>query len=185
MAEDEDKKDNINVDDEEGESASATPQKKGGLLSPFLIKILSIVALVIGMFVVSFVVAIIVFRAGKPTSGGAGAPEVENIKRAEVEHYEHMKIEDSFRQQLSDGKMIQLKIALGFKGKDKRLVAELGSITPEIRDIVIRQLTKLNSEYFAEDNALEKLEEDLLKQINRIVNNGKIEKIYFEEFTLM
>jgi len=181
---DEEKKD-INVDEEDGESTAAAPQKKGGFLSPFLVRILTIAASVIGMVIIATVVAIVVVGAGKQSSGGAGAPEVEGVKRHEVEHFEHLKIESAFRQQLSDGKMIQLKIALGFKGKDKRLIAELGEITPEIRDIVIRQLTKLNSEYFAEETGLEKLEEDLLKQINRVVNNGKIEKIYFEEYTLM
>ncbi|HOV12682.1 MAG TPA: flagellar basal body-associated FliL family protein [Spirochaetota bacterium] len=180
-----DKEDDI-VEGEEGSDLGAQTQaKKGGFLSPFLVKILGIAAMVIAMIIVATIVSIIVINIAKPSSGGSSLPDVEDIKRTSVTHLEYLKFEDAFRQQLVDGRMIQLKIALGYKPKDKPLQTELSQIIPELRDIIIKQLSRLRSEYFADENALDRLEEDLLKQINRIVNTGKVERIYFQEYTLM
>lgn len=179
------KDDEVMSGDDGGDLGSQTQGKKGGLLSPFLVKILGIAATVIGMIIVATIVSIIVINVAKPSSGGTSLPDVEDIKRSSVTHLEYLKFDDAFRQQLVDGRMIQLKIALGYKPKDKPLQTELTQIIPELRDIIIKQLSRLRSEYFADENALDRLEEDLLKQINRIVNSGKVERIYFQEYTLM
>ncbi|OHD12346.1 MAG: hypothetical protein A2086_13570 [Spirochaetes bacterium GWD1_27_9] len=179
-----DKKDDINLDEEGGES-TVTPQKKGGFLSPFIVKILTITAAAIGMIIISFIVAIVVMKASPTGGGGANMPDSESPQRTQVEHLEYLKFDDAFRQQLIDGRMIQLKLALGYKSKDKTLQTELSQIIPEMRDIIIKQLSRLRSDYFLDENALDRLEEDLLKQINRIVNSGKVERIYFQEYTLM
>ncbi len=181
-----DDKDDDIVDGEDGGDLGAqSPAKKGGLLSPFIVKILGIAALFISIVIIATIVSIIVINVAKPSSGGANLPNVDDIKRSAVTHLEYLKFEDAFRQQLIDGRMIQLKIALGYKPKDKTLQTELTQIIPEIRDIIIKQLSRLRSDYFADENALDRLEEDLLKQVNRIVNTGKVERIYFQEYTLM
>jgi len=63
----------------------------------------------------------------------------------------------------------------------------LSQIKPEIRDIIIKHLSRLKSDYFVdkEGASLDKLEEDILKQVNRIVNDGKIDRMLFQEYTLM
>jgi flagellar basal body-associated protein FliL len=183
---DEEKQDGINVDTDDGESGGSTPQKKGGFLSPFIIKLLTIAASIIGIvFLVIFLIMLLVPQMVKSGFGGAGAPDTEGIKRASVEHFEYLRFDDAFTQQLLDGKMLKLKIALGYKGRDKRLQTELTQIVPEMRDIIIKQLSQLKSDYFEDPDALSKLEEDLLKQINRNVNTGKVDRILFQEFTLM
>jgi flagellar basal body-associated protein FliL len=173
--------------DEEQEEGSAAPQPKrsGPLLSPFILKILMIFVGVIAVFVISIIAAMVVLNTAKPGAGGADAPNADGIKTTGVEHFEYLKFEDAFRQQLIDGRMIQLKIALGYKPKDKKLATELSQIQPELRDIVIKHLSRLKSEYFMQETALDNLQEDLLKQINRIINSGKIERIYFQVYTLM
>ena len=77
------------------------------------------------------------------------------------------------------------KIALGYKPRDKKLSIELSQKQSELRDIIIKHLSRLRSEYFLSETALDNLQEDLLKQINRIINVGKVERIYFQEYTLM
>lgn len=179
------KEDDIVEGEEGGDLGAQTAAKKGGFLSPFIVKILGIAALIIAMIVIATLVSIIVINVAKPSSGGANLPDVDDIKKTEVTHLEYLKFEDAFRQQLIDGRMIQLKIALGFKPKDKALQTELTQIIPEMRDIIIKQLSRLKSDYFTDENALDRLEEDLLKQVNRIINSGKVERIYFQEYTLM
>ena len=181
-----DGKDEDIIDGEENSDLGAqSPAKKGGFLSPFIIKILGIAALFISIVIIATIVSIVVINLAKPSSGGTSLPDVDDIKRSGVTHLEYLKFEDAFRQQLIDGRMIQIKIALGYKPKDKTLQAELSQIIPEIRDIIIKQLSRLKSDYFTDENALDRLEEDLLKQVNRIVNSGKVERIYFQEYKLM
>lgn len=175
--------DSENFDREEGEEFQQAP-KKGLSISPFLIKILGIIAAVLGVIIICVVVVIIMSKFMLPSGGGA-VPQTESITRAKRVHHDYLKIEEAFRQQLMDGKMIQLKISLGYKAGDKKTQTELSQIIPEIRDIVIKHLGRLKGEYFSDENALDRLEEDLLKQINRVLNNGKVEKIYFQEYTLM
>jgi flagellar basal body-associated protein FliL len=179
-----------NVQDQEIgiEEPTEQPKKKGALLSPLIIRILLITALLIVVVLVSVLVFIVgsslVSKSGaktRPDEWGA------DIQKAKVEHLEYFELEDPFRQQLLDGKMIQVKITLGYRANDKKLAAEIAAIKPEIRDIIIKHLSHLKSDYFVDiqGSSLEKLEEDFLKQINRILNTGKIQRILFQEYTLM
>jgi len=179
--------DDLDIDES---SEEAKPQKKGAFLSPLIIRILIIIAAVLSMFFVAVIVFIIGSQIIKIRS-----PEVrpdawdEQILKTKREQLEYMELPDPFRQQLLDGKMIQLKITLGYKSKDSALQQELSQIKPEIRDLIIKHLSHLSSDYFVDvessGSSLEKLEEDFLKQINRILNNGKVERILFQEYTLM
>lgn len=173
----------INTDDE---MSSVGGAKKGSFLNPFIIRILSIVALIITMFIIAILVLIVGSNIMQPRSGGTvTGPETDVIQPRDAEHFEYVNLEDPFRQQLRDGKMIQLDISLGYKKGNKKIQQELTQIVPEIRDIVILYLSRRDSVFFAKPNALDVLKEDLLKQINRIVNSGKVERIFIEEYTLM
>jgi flagellar FliL protein len=169
------------------EESSELPQKKGPFLSPLIIRLLLIIAAII----VVILIAVIVFIVGSKLASPIGITRFDElgdeIHRPKTMHLEYIVLDDPFRQQLLDGKMIQLKINLGYKAKDKKLQQEISSVIPEIRDIIIKQLSRMRSDDFtdASGTSLEKLEEDFLKQINRILNNGKIERILFQEFTLM
>ncbi len=165
------------------------PRKKGPFLSPLIIRILMIVALLISMVLISIVVVIIGLSLSKGRDIRTMPEEWgQQITRGKVMHLEYLPLEDPFREQLADGKMIQLKITLGYRSDNKKFQQELGSVIPEIRDIVIKQLSHLRSDYFTDENgntSLDRLEEDLLKQINRILNEGKVDRILFQEFTLI
>lgn len=171
------------------EEAGEAPRKKGPILSPFIIRILLIIALVISIIFISIIVYT-VFRGIEKSYGPQIRRDIwgeEDIVRPPTEHLDYLDLDEPFRQRLLDGKMLQLKIILGYKAADKKLQAEISKIKPEIRDIIIRQLSHLKSDYFVDESgsSLEKLEEDFLKQINRIINSGKIDRIYFQEFTLI
>ena len=178
--------DTENAEYEENEGAEEQQSsKKGFSVSPFLVKILGIVAAVIAVIIICVIVVIVMNNVMVQKGGNVTVSPGESITRVKREHHEYLKIDEAFRQQLIDGKMIQVKISLGYKAGDKKTQQELSQIIPEIRDIVIKHLGRLKGEYFNDENALDKLEEDLLKQINRVLNSGKVEKIYFQEYTLM
>ncbi len=170
------------------EESAELPQKKGPFLSPLIIRILLIVALVIVITLIAIIVFIVGSKLVSPVGITTRLDEWgEEISRPQTMHLESIVLEDPFRQQLLDGKMIQLKINLGYKAQDKKLQQEITTVIPEIRDIIIKQLSRMRSDDFtdASGTSLEKLEDDFLKQINRILNNGKVERIFFQEFTLM
>ncbi len=183
-----DEQNNIEESSFEVEESTEQPRKKGSFFSPLVIRILLIIALIITIIII----AILVFVIGSSITSGKYSkimPEEWglDIKRAPVIHLEYIPLEDPFRQQLLDGKMIQLKVTLGYRANNKKLQQEISQIKPEIRDIIIKHLSHMKSDYFVDESgsSLEKLEEDFLKQINRVLNEGKIERILFQEYTLM
>ena len=179
---------NVTDDGLELEEGAEAPSKKRSFLSPFIIRILLIAALLIAIILIAVIVFIVGSSIVKPTGARIRPDEWgQDIHRSKIMHLDYLILEEPFRQQLLDGKMIQLKITLGYKAKDKKLQQEISNIKPEIRDIVIKHLSHLRSDYFVDEmgSSLEKLEEDFLKQINRILNNGKVERILFQEYTLM
>lgn len=180
-----DEEEDINID--ESEDSGKAPQKKGGFLNPFIIKILTGVLGAIGIIVLVIVTSLLTTKCSSSYSGGAGRPDegVVDIRKKQVDHPETFVLEKPFRQQLKDGKMLQLNIALAFNSKDKKLQIELTQNVPQIRDIIIMALSRLDGDYFRDPEALAKLKEDLLKQINRMLNEGEIEDIYIQEYTLM
>jgi|GEM_PF-1349574 len=179
---------NVEEDGFDLEETTEAPRKKGSFLSPLIIRIL----MIFGAVIVFVFIAIFVYIIGETITRSRDVRTMPDewttdVRRPKTVHLEYMVLDDPFRQQLLDGKMIQLKITLGYRAKDKKLQQEISKIKPEIRDIVIKHLSHLKSDYFVDESgsSLEKLEEDFLKQINRILNNGKIERILFQEYTLM
>ncbi|MCG8572532.1 MAG: flagellar basal body-associated FliL family protein [Spirochaetes bacterium] len=176
--------DNINIDDSE-ESMPEAGAKKGKFLSPFIIRILTIAIVVILWLFGTIVLVMTLMRCtGSAQGSGRDLPQTETVTRQMIEHLMYLPIEDPFRQKLMDGAMVQLKISLGFKD-NKKLQQELTQNIPELRDVVIKQLSRMKSDDFQHSNSLDELEESLIKQINRIINTGKVERIYFQEYTLM
>ncbi|MCU0822489.1 MAG: flagellar basal body-associated FliL family protein [Spirochaetes bacterium] len=183
-----DEPDNIELDEsEEGAAPEASGGKKGGkFLSPFIIKMLTFAIggiLVTIWIVILFMVLIRCTSSPQPTS--SNVPQTQQITRQAVEHLEYHNIEDAFRQRLIDDSMVQIKISLGFKEGNKKIGQELSSANAEIRDVIIKQLSHMKGEDFKKPNALDELEEALVKQINRLLNTGKIERVFFQEYTLM
>lgn len=176
------------LDMEQGdEGVSSSSGKKGNFLNPFIIKMLSGVAVVIGIVILVVIVSLLTIRCSGGGTGGAGRPDdgVVDIRRQRVIHPETLSLDKPFRQQLRDGTMIQLNISLGFRPNNKKLQMELTQNIPQVRDIIIKTLARLDSDYFKDPDALGKLQEDLIKQLNRMLNDGEIERIFFEEYTLM
>lgn len=179
-----DRNDDLNIDDSDDGVKSS---KKKSFLNPFLIKILSGVAGIIAILVLMFIVALVTVKCSSAGTGGTGRPDsgLSDIRKPKVEHPMTFDLEKPFRQQLRDGKMIQMNIALAFQARNKKLQMELTQNIPQIRDIIIKTLSRLDSNYFKDGDALGKLQEDLIKQINRMLNEGEIDAIYFQEYTLM
>lgn len=175
------------IDMEQSDDIVSSSSKKGSFLNPLLIKVLGAVATVVFLVILMVVISMLVVKCSGAATGGASSPDggVVDIRRQKVEHPETLPLEKPFRQQLKDGKMIQLSIHLAFKPGNKKLQMELTQNIPQIRDIIIKTLSRIDSDYFKDGDALDKLQEDLLKQVNRMLNDGEVERIFFQEYTLM
>lgn len=180
-----DEQENIDAGVDDDVAVQSPSGGKKGFINPFIIKVLTGVLVFIVLVVMMFIVSIIVMQTGRQSTGGASRPVVEDVREQKKEHLEYFELEDPFRQQLRDGTMIQLQLAIGFTAGDKKIQAELTQNQPEVRDIIIKSLSRLKSDYFQNENPLDKLEEDLIKQINKILNSGRVQRIFFLEYTLM
>ena len=176
------KDDNFNnMDDTD---AGGMESKKRGL-NPFIIKVLTGVAGIVLLITLVVVVCLFVVKCSSTGTGGAGTPDngLTDIRKSRVEHPATLAMDSPFRQQLKDGRMIQVDIQLAYSGDNKKLQTELTQNKAQIRDIVIKTLSKLEANYFSDIDPLSKLEDDLVKQINRMLNEGEIEGIFFQEYT--
>jgi flagellar basal body-associated protein FliL len=122
-----DEKDDLNnMDDADGGGMEA--KKKG--LNPFIIKVLSGVAGIVLLITLVVVVCLLVVKCSSTGTGGAGTPDngLTDIRKPHVEHPAILAMDTPFRQQLRDGKMIQVDIALAYAEKNKKLQILLLSI---------------------------------------------------------
>lgn len=171
----------------EGE-AQSVEQKREGLFGPLLIRILQIALAIIGVIFISVATVIISTRVLIPEKRGIDrtpTTQLEEIVKEPPLDYFHL--DNTFRQRLLDREQhfVSIKISLGFRKGEKQILTELSDRETEIRDIVIRHLSKLDFSYFNDTNALDNLRNDLIKQINNRLINGKILNIYFSDYTLM
>lgn len=77
-----------------------------------------------------------------------------------------------------------LKIGIVLAFHEKELCEELEQRSPQIKDRVINILWGKGLEELHKDDALEKIKDNLILEINSLLRGGTIEEIYFTEFII-
>lgn len=78
---------------------------------------------------------------------------------------------------------IKVKVNIGYDEKNKKLEEELTIKQTVIRDAIIFHFTNLKSEDVKNQDEVE-MKEELMISINNTLEEGKIEGIYFDEYTV-
>lgn len=77
-----------------------------------------------------------------------------------------------------------LAVSIAFETKASTVKSELQTKKVVIKDAVLRLLSERTSEELADPELRDDLKEALLKETNRILNDGNVDRLYFTEFVL-
>ena len=78
---------------------------------------------------------------------------------------------------------LKAKVSISYDEKDKKAAKEVEQKSVEIKDKTIFYLKSKSADEFKPDNE-KKLKEDLVQEINKILHNGKIMDVYFDELLI-
>lgn len=160
-------------------------QRRGGLLSGLAIQILKWVAIVLGaiIFVVTTVVVTLNFlQADEPS--GAEFPASDEYEE-DLPSYDYFDGIGEIRGSTSDGvSTFIVEIELGYEEEDARTQQELSQRTPRIRDLVRNRLAVQTTEDLRPQNEPD-LKADLEERINRLLSQGRVREVIFNEFQVV
>ncbi len=84
----------------------------------------------------------------------------------------------------SDGGKRFLKTKLELELNDADLLTELEGKKPRIRDIIIRVLSSKTVEEISTPKGKDKLKQELITQLNSVLLDGQVVRLYFTEFVI-
>jgi hypothetical protein len=108
-----------------------------------------------------------------------------------IEKLTYYEFKDSITQELLDGNSIQFKIVLGYKCEDIELRQQIyEEFDDKKNDIIIiskNYLSTKNTKFIRAEtgSSLDKIEKNLIKLINPILQKGKIKRILFQQYNLL
>jgi len=80
--------------------------------------------------------------------------------------------------------LVRIKLQIGYEKRNLKLQTELNDRRAQLRDLILFFFKGRKKEEMDTKQEVEELKKSLVNQINRIMQNGEIEAIYFEEFTV-
>jgi flagellar FliL protein len=167
--------------DEELESESESTIPESGTRSK-IIKILIIIAIILGSLIVVFVISYLVAKSVKGEEYEETATVAIVKSPPPLDTYT---FNDEFRINTKDVEsthFVKMRISLAFHAGQLGLQTELTKRDPQMRDLVnIIIQGKKKSEITGQVNQLD-LREEIKAQINHILREGEIKDIYFLEF---
>ena len=83
---------------------------------------------------------------------------------------------------LYNGDFIKISYKIQTSNKDAK--AELDKRDFQVKNIIIQDLSQMKSEQFKQKNSINALENTIKNQINSIMQDGKVERVYTTSFIL-
>jgi flagellar FliL protein len=83
---------------------------------------------------------------------------------------------------LYNGDFIKISYKIQTSNKDAK--AELGKRDFQVKNIIIQQLSQMKSEQFKQKDSITNLENSIKNQLNSIMQDGKVERVYTTSFIL-
>jgi flagellar FliL protein len=170
----------------EGEGGQAAAAGGGGLkrfLSGTILKVLMYVAAAVAVFIIALIAG--KMGASPATDENSYAQDRQALEQkspplATFELKEFM----SNTADVDTTHFVRMKLSLGYEKNNLLMQTELSERRKEIFDLIILTLNGKHKEDL--DTAQKKLDlkDELLKRINGLLQNGKIDAIYYEEFSV-
>ncbi|RPJ04896.1 MAG: hypothetical protein EHM28_13185 [Spirochaetaceae bacterium] len=156
--------------------------KKVGFLPAFILKILKWVAIVVGILLLVVIVVVILFNQLSSKSSaytGDIAVGMEVMPPEEILQYFGNIAE--VRGQTADKppQLFTAKVDIGYEKENNALTTELNDRAPRIHNIILIYLSRKQAvDLHMRD---EQLQQELVREVNRILRNGKIKTLLFRE----
>ena len=171
--------DEMNLD---GDSGSATPEKKGGL-SGLLSGVLKWVIIAVAAVIVIVVVVVITTKIiGKNSTQVSAIPQSEEYASGQREIYDWYTSLDTIQTTTSDDPpaTVRVKIALGYKKDDKATSTEITQRTVELVSYLRRYLNGKSASDLRNASNEETLANEIKNGINdKILSSSRIRKVEF------
>ncbi|MBN1524462.1 MAG: flagellar basal body-associated FliL family protein [Spirochaetales bacterium] len=174
------------LDDEEGGSQGEEIEvgKKVGFLPSFILRILKWVAIITGMLLLVIITVVVLFNylmenqagvyTGDITVGMEVAPPPETLQ-----YYKNL---DPIRGLTIDKPpyLFTAQVDIGYEKNNNALTTEINERSSRIHNTILIYLSKKSANDLHLKDA-EKLQQELTREVNRIMRSGKIKLILFKE----
>lgn len=170
----------------EGEGGQAESSGGGGLkrfLSGTILKVLMYVAAGIAVFIIALF-------AGKMGGGSAAKDDAYAQDQKALEQKApplatfELKEFKSNTADVDTTHSIRMKLSLGYEKNNLLLQTELSERRKQIFDLIMLTLNKKRKEDLDSAQKKQDLKDELIKLINGLLQNGKIDDVYYEEFSV-
>jgi flagellar basal body-associated protein FliL len=176
----------LNLEDVGGGTEEGMGPRKGGLFSGLLITVLKWAAVAVGIIIIVVATVVITMNARDKgrSSQGLAAVSPEYVDKSDPLSYTD--VIDQIRGQTADETpaIFLLKVSLGFDLNDKVLGTEISARKWEIQDLLLKYVARktaadLNPQQY------DAIQADMLNLINRVLQQGKIKRVVFREFSVV
>lgn len=181
-----DEQQDLNLEDVGGGTEEGMGPRRGGLFSGLLITILKWAAVAVGLIIIVVATVVITMNAREKgrSSQGLAAQSPDYSDKADPLSYTD--VIDQIRGQTADETpaIFLLKVSLGYDLNDKVLGTEVAARKWEIQDLLLKYVAQKTA---AELNpqAYNAIQADMMNLINRILQQGKIKRVVFREFSVV
>jgi len=179
----------LNLEDVSGgaEEAPGGEPKRAGFLPSIVLKILKYAAIGLGFIILGATTTVVTFgiiNKGKNAGDLAIVSPQYQAKEPPLLYDDSI---DEIRGVTADEvqAIFSCKVSLGYDAsKNKKLAFEIGARKREIQDIIFKLIStryqdQLRPEHYAA------VQEELKEQINRVLLEGKVQKVVFREFVVV
>jgi flagellar FliL protein len=173
------------LDEEEAgaQGEEAAVGKRVGFLPAIVLKVLKWVAIVVAILILVIVVVVITVNAivGQTTAYTSVVPVSQNVEPP-PESLQYFKGIGQIRGQTSDNPPANFiaEVDIGYEKGNNALTAEIADRSPRLHNIILLYLSKKSASELHLKNA-EKLQEELVRELNRVMRVGKIQAVLFKE----
>ena len=160
--------------------------KKSSGMMLIIVGVLIVLILVIG----GLVAFLLVSKDDENADGGASAGATQQQQPAQRRQLDNLTIGPMFPLEqfivnlLSDSGRRFLKTTIDLELSDEDLIEELGAKNSRIRDVVIRVLSSKTVEEISTPKGKDKLKKELSNQLNAVLLDGQIVRVYFTDFVI-
>jgi len=131
------------------------------------------IVLLLVIALVGTVTVIIIQKVNaKPTNGKLSIDQI----------IEYSVDEPEITTNLYNGDFIKISYKIQTSNKDAK--AELQKRDFQVKNIIIQQLSQMKSDQFKQKNSITNLENTIKNQLNNIMQDGKVERVYTTSFIL-
>ncbi len=165
-------------------------KEEGGKKSSGMVLIIVGVLIVLILVIGGLVAFLLLSGNDESAEGGATAGTTQQQQPVQRRQLDDLTIGPMFPLEqfivnlLSDSGRRFLKTTIDLELSDEDLIEELGAKNSRIRDVVIRVLSSKTVEEISTPKGKDKLKKELSNQLNAVLLDGQIVRVYFTDFVI-